>query len=97
MYSRADVKAITDKIFNMAQGHEVQVSLTGAERSGTRWANSTITTNLIQYDRQLTMTVRSGNRAGTALTRDVSDAGLQDAITEAVTQAKRRHRKKAEQ
>ena len=76
MYSRADVKAITDKIFNMAQGHEVQVDITGAERSGTRWANSTITTNLIQYDRQLTLTVRTGNRSGSAFTRDFSDAGL---------------------
>jgi predicted Zn-dependent protease len=88
MYSRADVKAITDKIFNMAQGHEVQVSLTGAERSGTRWANSTITTNLIQYDRQLTLTVRSNNRSGSATTRDFSDTGLKEAVTEAIAEAK---------
>ena len=52
MYSREEVKAITDKIFNMAKGADaVEVDLTGGERSGTRWANSTITTNLVQYDR----------------------------------------------
>ena len=88
MYSRDDVKAITDKIFNMATGHEVEVDLSGSERSGTRWANSTITTNLIQYDRQLSITVRSGGRQGGATTRDFSDAGLKEAVTEAIAEAK---------
>jgi len=88
MYSREQVKAITDKIFNMAQGHDVEVNLTGAERSGTRWANSTITTNLIQYDRQLTLTVRVGDKTASAFTRDFSDNGLKEAVTEAVTAAK---------
>jgi predicted Zn-dependent protease len=88
MYSREEVKAITDKIFNMAQGADVEVELTGAERSGTRWANSTITTNLIQYDRQLTINVRLGDKTGSAFTRDFSDNGLKEAVTEALTAAK---------
>ena len=88
MYSREQVKAITDKIFNMAQGHDVEVDLTGSERSGTRWANSTITTNLIQYDRQLTLTVRVGDKVASAFTRDFSDIGLKEAVTEAITTAK---------
>jgi predicted Zn-dependent protease len=87
MYSREEVKAITDKIFNMAGGHDVEVDLTGAERSGTRWANSTITTNLIQYDRQLTVNVRVGQKAGSAFTRDFSDTGLKEAVTEAIADA----------
>jgi predicted Zn-dependent protease len=88
MYSREEVKAITDKIFNMAQGADLQVDLTGAERSGTRWANSTITTNLIQYDRQLTVTARIGDKVGNAFTRDFSDNGLKEAVNEAVSAAK---------
>jgi predicted Zn-dependent protease len=88
MYSREQVKAITDKIFNMAQGADVEVDLTGAERSGTRWANSTITTNLIQYDRQLTLTVRVGDKVASAFTRDFSDTGLKEAVAEAMTAAK---------
>jgi predicted Zn-dependent protease len=88
MYSREEVKAITDKIFNMAQGADVQVDLNGSERSGTRWANSTITTNLIQYDRQLTMNVRVGDKVGSAFTRDFSDNGLKEAMTEAIAEAK---------
>jgi predicted Zn-dependent protease len=88
MYSREQVKAITDKIFNMAQGADVEVNLTGSERSGTRWANSTITTNLIQYDRQLTLTVRVGAKVGSATTRDFSDNGLKEAVAEALAEAK---------
>ncbi len=87
MYSRDEVKAITDKIFNMAQGHDVEVDLTGNERSGTRWANSSITTNLIQFDRQLTINVRVGQKAGSAFTRDFSDTGLKEAVTEAIADA----------
>ena len=56
MYTREEAKAIVDKVLNMAKADAVEVNLTGGERSGTRWANSTITTNLVQYDRQLTAT-----------------------------------------
>ncbi|HET9371955.1 MAG TPA: metallopeptidase TldD-related protein [Vicinamibacterales bacterium] len=91
MYSRDEVKAITDKIFNMAKGVDsVEVDLTGSERSGTRWANSSITVNLVQYDRSLTLSVRSGQKTASATTRDFSDAGLQAAVDEAVTAVKDR-------
>ncbi len=91
MYSRDDVKAITDKVFTLAQAQgatDTQVDLSGGERSGTRWANSTITTNLIQYDRQLTVTVRVGLREGSAFTRDFSDTGLREAVADAIAAAK---------
>jgi predicted Zn-dependent protease len=87
MYTRDQAKAIVDKVLDMAGG-DAQVTLTGGERSGTRWANSTITTNLIQYDRQLSLTVRLGNRAGTATTRDFSDEGLRTLIAEAGAEAR---------
>jgi predicted Zn-dependent protease len=88
MYSRDEAKAIIDKVFTMAQGHEVQVSLTGSERSGTRWANSTITTNLIQFDRSMNIVVRTSGRQGQATTRDFSDAGLREAVASAIADAK---------
>jgi predicted Zn-dependent protease len=91
MYSRDDVKAITDRFFNVARSAgatETQADLSGGERSGTRWANSTITTNLIQYDRSISVTVRVGNREGSAFTRDFSDAGLKEAVTDAIADAK---------
>ncbi len=50
-YTRDEVKALTDKVLDMAKADAVEVNLTGGERSGTRWANSSITTNLVQYDR----------------------------------------------
>ena len=66
MYTREQAKAITDKVLNMAKADAVEVNLTGGERSGTRWANSTITTNLVQYDRQVSATVRVGHKQGSA-------------------------------
>ena len=83
MYTREQAKAIVDKVLNMAKADAVEVNLTGGERSGTRWANSTITTNLVQYDRQVTATVRVGHKQGSANTRDFSDAGLQKMVDEA--------------
>ena len=63
MYSRDEAKALTDKVLNMAKADAVEVVLTGGERSGTRWANSSITTNLVQYDRQISVTVRRRTEA----------------------------------
>src|SRR4249919_2879327 len=83
MYSRDEAKAITDKILNMAKGDAAEVDLNGGERSGTRWANSTITTNLVQYDRSVSVTIYRGMRGGSATTRDFSDAGLQGLVAAA--------------
>lgn len=88
MYTREEARAIVDKVLNMATADAVEVNLTGGERSGTRWANSSITTNLVQYDRQLTVTVRLGQKSGSAETRDFSDAGLKTAVDEALSEAR---------
>ena len=87
MYTREEARALVDKVIALgtaAKADTVEVNLTGGERSGTRWANSSITTNLVQYDRQITATVRMGQKQGNATTRDFSDAGLQKMIDEAV-------------
>jgi len=89
MYTREEAKAIVDKVLNMAKADAVEVNLTGGERSGTRWANSTITTNLVQYDRNVTATVRVGQKVGFASTHDFSDAGLQAMLNEAVAEAQK--------
>ena len=88
MYTREEVKAVVDKIINMANADAVEVNLSGGERSGTRWANSSITVNLVQYDRTVTANVRFGQKSGSATTRDFSDAGLKAMVGEAVDEAK---------
>jgi predicted Zn-dependent protease len=88
MYTREEVKATVDKVINMAKADAVEVNLTGSERSGTRWANSSITTNLVQFDRQVTATVRIGQKSGSANTRDFSDAGLKAMVDEAMSEAR---------
>jgi predicted Zn-dependent protease len=88
MYTRDQAKEIVDKVLNMATADAVEVNLTGGERSGTRWANSSITTNLVQYDRQLSVTVRLGQKSGSADTRDFSDAGLKTMVDEALSETR---------
>ena len=48
MYSREEVKAITDKVINMAKADAVEVEFSGGERSATRFANSNTTANINQ-------------------------------------------------
>src|SRR5687767_13891961 len=84
MYTREQVKAIVDKVINMSGSDAaVEVTVTGSERSGTRWANSSITSNLVQYDRQVNATIRLGQKTG-----DFSDAGLKAMVDEALTEAR---------
>ena len=51
-YSRDEVKQITDKVLNMCKADAVEVRFSGGERSATRFANSSITANLIEHDQE---------------------------------------------
>jgi predicted Zn-dependent protease len=83
MYSRDEVKAITDKILNMANAQDAEITFSGGERSATRFANSTITVNLVQFSRQVNLTVRRGNRSGSASSQELDDASLRTMVDEA--------------
>ena len=90
MYSREEVKAITDKVLNMAsKASGAEVDFSGGERSATRFANSTITANMVQFDRQVSVQVRQGTKVGSASTRQFDDASLQQMVTEAMGAAEK--------
>jgi predicted Zn-dependent protease len=89
-YSRENVKAITDKVLNMAKADGVEVSFSGGERSATRYANSTITANLVEHDQQVTITVYFGQKAASTSTHQFDDASLKSAIEQAQELARRR-------
>ena len=63
-YTREEVKAITDKVLNMAKADAVEVRFSGGERSATRYANSTITANLVEHDQEVLITVYYGQKIG---------------------------------
>jgi predicted Zn-dependent protease len=91
MYSRDEVKALTDRVLNMstaAKADAVEVEFSGGERAGTRWANSTITVNLVQLDQQLSINVRLGNKVGSASTREFDDDSLKAMVDEATDAAR---------
>jgi predicted Zn-dependent protease len=87
MYSRDEVKAITDKVINMAKADAVEVEFTGGERSATRFANSNITANIVQFDRNVNVTVHYGTRSASASTREFDDASLRTAVEDAQKRA----------
>jgi predicted Zn-dependent protease len=89
-YSREAVKAITDKILDMAKADAVEVEFAGGERSATRYANSTITANLIEHDQEATITVRFGQKSGSTTVHQFDDASLKRAVSDAQTLAKQR-------
>jgi TldD protein len=67
----------------MTKADAVEVSFEGGERSATRWANSSITVNLVQYDQQLTLNVRHGQKQGSSSTREFDDESLKAMVNAA--------------
>ena len=89
-YSRDEVKAITDKVLNMVKADAAEVRFSGGERSATRFANSSITANLIEHDQEISIIVRYGNKAASATTHQTDDESLQRTIEGVQALAKRK-------
>src|ERR1700741_4444693 len=89
-YPRDEVKAITDKVLNMAKADVVEVQFSGGERSATRYANSTITANLVEHDQQVAVTVYYGQKSASTTTHQFDDASLKSAIEQVQALAKRK-------
>lgn len=89
-FSRDEVKAITDKVLDMARADAVEVTFSGGERSATRYANSTITANLVEHDQSVLIGVYYGQKSATTSTHQFDDASLKSAIGQAQELAKRR-------
>jgi len=89
MYSRDDVKAITDKVMSMAKADAVEVEFSGGERSATRFANSNITANMVQFDRNVSVTIHLGARSASASTRELDDASLKQMVEDAQARAEK--------
>jgi predicted Zn-dependent protease len=87
MYSRDEVKALTDKVLNMIKADAAEVEFSGGERSATRFANSNITANIVQFDQSLTLTVYNGNRSASSTTREFDDDALKELVEDAQTKA----------
>lgn len=89
-YSRDEIKAITDKVLNMCKADAVEVDFSGGERSATRYANSSITANLIEHDQEVQITVYYGKKTATATTHQFDDASLKRTIEGVQTLAQRK-------
>src|SRR3954471_12225748 len=89
-FSRDEVKAITDKVLNMAKADGMEVRFSGGERSATRYANSTITANLVEHDQEVQITVYYGQKTATATTHQFDDASLKAIVDNVQALARRK-------
>src|SRR5262245_42463103 len=89
-YSKDEVKQITDKVLNLCKADGVEVSFSGGERSATRFANSSITANLIEHDQEISITVRYGLKSASATTHQTDDDTLKRTIDAVQALARRK-------
>ena len=89
-YSKDEIKQITDKVLNMCKADAVEVRFSGGERSATRFANSSITANLIEHDQEVTITVRYGQKSANATTHQTDDDSLKRTIDAVQALARRK-------
>jgi predicted Zn-dependent protease len=89
-FSRDEVKQITDKVLNLCKADAVEVRFSGGERSATRFANSSITANLIEHDQEVSVSVYYGQRTASAATHQFDDASLKRMIARVQELAKRK-------
>jgi predicted Zn-dependent protease len=87
MYSRDEIKALTDKVLSMTKADAAEVEFTGGERSTTRFANSNVTANMVQFDQNLTLTVYYGNKVASSSTRELDDEALALVVQDAQKRA----------
>ena len=87
MYSREEVKALTDKVLNLTKADAAEVDFSGGERSATRFANSNVTANMVQFDQSLTVTVYYGGKSGSSTTREFDDDALKEMVDDAQKKA----------
>ena len=89
-YSKDEIKQIADKVLNMCKADAVEVRFSGGERSATRFANSSITANLIEHDQEVTITVRYGQKTANATTHQTDDDSLKRTIDAVQALARRK-------
>lgn len=89
-YSKDEVKAITDKVLNMCKADAVEIAFSGGERSATRFANSSITANLVEHDQEVQITVYYGQKTASATTHQFDDESLTRTIDAVQALARRK-------
>src|SRR4030095_14109957 len=89
-YSKDEIKQITDKVLNLCKADGVEVRFSGGERSATRFANSSITANLIEHDQEVSVSVYYGQKTASATTHQFDDVSLKRMIAQVQELAKRK-------
>ena len=83
MIGREQCQAVLDKAMGFSKAEEADFYLSVQEQGLTRFANNSIHQNVSHGDAQLHIRATVGKRLGSAVTNDLSDAGLAKAVEQA--------------
>jgi predicted Zn-dependent protease len=83
LWTREQVKALTDKVLSISKAEEALVALSGSDRANLRFARNTATTSGASSGYSLAITARFGKRAGTTTTAEFDDQSLERAARSA--------------
>lgn len=80
LISRADAKALADRVLAIARADQTQVSMESGWEGNTRFADGGITTSGERVDTQVTITSRIGKRRASATTNVLEEASLRRTV-----------------
>ncbi len=85
-------QALLERVYKLSKADVVTAELEGGERAALRWANNSVTANLVETDHLLRLAVRFGAREAQVSTNQLDD----DSLRAAVAAAERAAREKPE-
>lgn len=80
LISRADAKALADRVLAMAKADQTQISIDSGWEGNTRFADGGITTSGESLDTRVTITSRIGKKRASATTNVLEDASLRRTV-----------------
>src|SRR5687767_7856253 len=83
IWSREQVKALTDRALSFSRAEETLVVLTGGDRANVRFARNSVSTSGASSGYSLALTAKVGAKSGTVTASEFSDASLQRAARNA--------------
>ena len=88
MLSERDARTLAERALKLSSAEQTEVSVFTEDSSLTRFADNEIHQNVAQRDATVAVRAAVGKRYGVGATNDLSDAGLQEAVEQAIAIAR---------
>ncbi|MBM4404952.1 MAG: TldD/PmbA family protein [Chloroflexi bacterium] len=88
MHSEKEAKRLVEAVLRLSKAEQTEVTISSTDAALTRFANNEIHQNVSERDVAVTVRAGIGKRYGIAGTNDLSEAGLESAVHQALETAK---------